>query len=139
MRCGRGFAILEVVVALLLVLFAFAMLQMSWKRSRDLALHTRARAAAVLLAQSLLEEIRGHDFGSPAPAHWEQTPRAPLEYYVDGRLQALVLRQRVSCETGAFLGRVSGDRDQVTVRVEWDRPAPLPPGEVEVKVPVWRD
>ena len=139
MRQGRGFAILEVVVALILVLFAFAVLQVSWMRNRDLALHTRARAAAVLQVQTLLEEIRGHRFGSPAPAYWDQTPRAPLEYYVDGRLQAVVLRQRITCESGAFLGQVEGDRDQVTVRVEWDRPAPQTPGQVEVKVPVWRD
>ena len=51
----------------------------------------------------------------------------PWQYYVDSRLQTLVLRQRVTCESGAFLDRVGVDRDQVTVR------------EVEVKVPVWRE
>ena len=134
----RGLSLTEVLVSLLLTLMAFGMLYLSWQRSRQLSSLTRHRAAAILASQSLLEEIRAHPYGTEAPLSWAEPNRAPMEYWVDGRKQAVTLRQKVTCKNGAFVGQSQEDQDEVTITMEWDRAGAAAPQRLVVTVPVWR-
>ncbi len=137
-----GFILTEVLIALVLVLIAFFVLYQSAQQSRRMTSMTRHRASAVLLADTLLEEIRAHRFGEPAPVGWEGARRPPLEVWVGGQSRLVNLRHKVTCKTGTFVGRSQqGDfnRDEVTVSIDWDTAAPEPAGHLEVTVPVWRE
>lgn len=131
----RAFSLTEIVIALLLIAVALSILLVSWKRSRQLAALTRNRAAAVLQAENLLEEIRAHRFGQPAPASWQAPHLPPLEIWVNEKRQSLSIRQELSYKTGAFVGKPAPDksRDEVTIKLTWDNPS----GELQVTVPVW--
>lgn len=132
----RAFSTSEILIAMLLIGLALAILLVSWKRSRQLSSLTRNRAAAVLQAENLLEEIRAHRFGQPAPASWENPQQPPLEIWVNEKRQSFSVRQSLSFKTGAFVGKPAQDksRDEVTIKLNWDNP----PGELQVTVPVWR-
>ena len=127
-------------MALVLAVVAIFLLLGSWKRTRELTSFTRHRAAAVLLGESLLEEIRAHRFGRAAPASWsDDSRRPPLEVWIDGHSRPIALRHQVTCKSGAFVGLAEGNRDEVTVTIDWDNIPPAPPGRLEFTVPVWRE
>jgi len=119
----RGFTILEVVLALAVIAVAFLVLFSIFGSGARHAVQTRNRTMGMLVAQSIMEDLRGHQYGQPAPASWPIGPTPKTEsfaFYVDGKPQEMVFRKQVTLDNGSLVGAAAGDADRATIVVSWD-------------------
>lgn len=131
----RGFTIAEMLVALFVLFVAFAALWTVFSGSSSQAVKSRNHTVALLFAQSFLEEVRAHPYGTPEPRSWKQSHVRPVKVRVEGREQALEFRQEISYANKSFIGQSDHDSDEITLKLTWDE------GEkkhLEVRTAVWR-
>lgn len=148
MRKRRGFAIFEAVLALAILLVAGIIFLQVFSSSTRHSVQTRNRTIAILLANSLLDEVEAHPYGEVAPRSWQEGVVKPATVVIQGRPQVLEYHQEVSYENGSFVGKAAGDSDVVTVRLSWsegrgygqtgEHGRPEDNKLLEVQFPVWR-
>lgn len=122
----RAYSLIEVLVAVALLLYASVAFFKVYSVSVQYAGHTKDRALANMLAESLLEEVEAHQFGGAAPAQWGLSKGLtgdwyPVEYelWVEGRRNQTVFNVQWNLEKGSFIGRQGGDWDLVTIVISW--------------------
>jgi type II secretory pathway pseudopilin PulG len=123
-RRRRAFSIVEIILALaLLIVTGFAMLSF-FTQSGKHAVHTRHRKLALVTAQNLLEEVRAHPYGEPAPKTWPLDPQNPLTesylFVLAGNRQAEDFKKSMTFQNGSLIGKTQDDFDEVTVKVTWE-------------------
>lgn len=135
MRSRHGFTLIEVVLAIFIFSLAILVLFNNFAAHRRVSVADRDRTAAQLLAANLLEEVKAHPFGLPAPDYWPPDNSAPsdlasapeeelflIPVYVEGHPQQMRFHRRLSYE-GSLVGQGSGaDHDVVTVVISWRDP-----------------
>ncbi len=139
-RSSQGLGIVELLFALALVVTAiFTLLSVFSKSSRH-AVMSRNRTVAILVCHSMLDELKAHTYGSPAPDNWKEEREAPVTIYVEGRPQQMEFRKTLTYANGSFVGEGTGDSDEVTIKVEWNEGIGPNSGlkEMSIKAPVWR-
>ena len=115
-----GFSLTEVIMACFLILVGFVVLFGVFSSSGSLAMQSRNRSLANILAQSWMEEIRAHPYGAPAPDNWTQEVETPVVSWVEGNPQEMVFWKTISYANGSFVGTAAEDFDEVTIVFEWD-------------------
>lgn len=144
-----GMSIVELVLALGVLAMAMVVFLTVFSSSGSQALQTRNRTAAILLANSLIDEIEAHPYGDKAPLSWATGVERPATVVVAGRDQQMEFYQELKFENGSFVGTggTSQTRDLVTVTLTWKESAggdQTTNGrsddnkELVVRVPVWR-
>ncbi|MFA5506435.1 MAG: prepilin-type N-terminal cleavage/methylation domain-containing protein [Vulcanimicrobiota bacterium] len=140
----RGFSLMEIVIALAVCCVALVAFLSIFAKNNDHALGSRNRSVAILLAESLMDDIEAHTYGTPQPRRWTQTEEAPVEVWVSGREQQMKFHKTVTFENGSFVGDGSGDKDLITITITWregfgdDQTSGDDNKELQVRVPVWR-
>lgn len=137
---SRGLGVIELLFALALVCVAiFTLLSVFSKSSRH-AVMSRNRTVAIMLAHTLLDEVKAHPYGVKKPKRWAEPTETPVTVYVEGRPQQMAFMKKMSFQDGGFVGEGSGDTDEVTIKIEWNEGVGSNHGhkEMSVRVPVWR-
>lgn len=136
----RALGIVELIFALGLFVTAVFTLISVFTRSSRHAVMSRNRTVAIVLCHSLLDELKDHPYGSPAPPDWQDSREHPVTVYVEGKPQQMEFRKTLTFANGSFVGKASGDSDEVTVKIEWQEGIGSGNGskDLTVKVPVWR-
>ena len=147
MKSQRGFSVMEIIVALAVALIILVAFLTVFTNSNEVAVASRNRSIAILLAQGMMDDIDTHTFGNPAPQRWSVKAEHPVTVWVGDREQKVVFEKTVTYENGSFVGQTSGRSDVVTVVVTWredvgdtqaDQATTSDNKKFEVKVPVWR-
>ena len=140
MRQRRALGIIELIIAITLMVTAVFTLISVFTRGSRQAVVSRNRTVAILLCHSLMDELKAHPFGTPGPDRWNEPRETPVTSYVEGRAQQMEFRKTLSYSNGSFLGKQTGDTDEVTIKIEWDEGVGKNSGhkELTIKVPVWR-
>lgn len=111
------------------------------------AVMTRNRTAAILTAQSLMEEVTVHPYGAPAPKMWPVDSQDKFEYnvWVEGKKQEMVFTRSVKFTNGSAIGNGAGEPwDRATITVTWEEYDPAAKGgkqeqkQVVAEATVWR-
>jgi hypothetical protein len=123
-RHGVGLA--EIILALAVLLVAFVYTFSVFSSSARQAVQSRDRKLALLTAQSLLEEVRAHAWGRPAPKQWplDKPGKVQYQFTVSKRPQECEYEVELKLETGALIGKVEGPSDKATVTVRWIEKGP---------------
>lgn len=144
---ASGFSIMEIVIALAVTLVVLVSMVTVFTNSNKLAVASRHRSVAILMAQGLMDDIETHVYGKPAPAVWALTEETPVSVWVGHREQKMTFHKQVAFQNGSFVGSGSGNSDLVTITISWregvgDNQTGSSAGgdnkELEVQVPVWR-
>lgn len=144
----RGFSIIELVFALSILLMAFVVILTVFTKSNRYAVQSRNRTAAILLANSMMEEVEAHPYGSPKPKSWVYEVDTPVKVWTEGKRREMDFHKELKFENGSFIDTTKTDtHDTVTITISWHEGVGLPePGGVKpgddkvlvVKDPVWR-
>jgi prepilin-type N-terminal cleavage/methylation domain-containing protein len=143
----RGFTLIEAMVAMSLLTVAFftvlAFLEVNLRHSTQ----SRNQALATIQMENLMEEVRDHPYGQPAPSHWTDG-KQEVRVIIDGRKVKTVLSYAVEVESekgnGSFFDGSKNDvSDHLALTVRWHQPTG-PDGQFEerervTKLTVWRD
>ena len=116
----RAYSLTEAIIASLLICVSFLVLFSIFTSSSSLAVQSRNRSVAMILAQSWMEEIRAHAYGAPAPDHWAEEMETPVVAWVEGRPQDMNFWKTISYANGSFIGNSALDFDEVTIIFEWE-------------------
>jgi prepilin-type N-terminal cleavage/methylation domain-containing protein len=153
MRRQRGFSLMEIVLSLAVTLVVLVAFLTVFSNSNKLAVASRNRSVAIVLAQGLMDDIEAHTYGNPEPVAWTLPEESPVTVWVGHREQKMTFHRTLGYENGSFVGQGPGEHDVVTITISWreemgDRQtgAALPSNptsgddnkQLEVRVPVWR-
>lgn len=129
----RGLGLIELVLAFAVFVVAALFVFTVFGGSSRHAVQSRSRKLAIMTAQNLLEEAKGHEFGTPAPESWPLDQEKPVKYrfVVYGRESMAEFRAKIELENRSLIGESEEDFDRVTVTIRWD--AGLSGDEAEMK------
>ena len=126
--------LIEVVLAIFIFVVASLILFRAFTANKRFSLQTRDRTAAQLLMSNLMEEVKAHSFGRPAPKTWppDQEPGdgwnaagfpevQTIPVYVEGKPQEMVFHRRLTFE-GSLVGKGKKNYDTVYATISWKDP-----------------
>lgn len=136
----QGITLMETILAFFIMAVAFVVLFAVFSGGYRAAVQSRNRTVAILYAQSLLEEVRAHPYGQPAPPSWTAPVAHPVDVIVEGRKQHYEFAQQVSYANSSFIGLSDQDADEVTITLKWREGVGNNPTQKElaIKTAVWR-
>ncbi|MCA9780825.1 MAG: hypothetical protein KC800_29095 [Candidatus Eremiobacteraeota bacterium] len=127
-------SLVEIVLAAFIFAVASTILFRAFTANKKLSVQNRDRTAAQLLMSNLLEEIKAHPFGFPAPQTWPpdnepgddwQSAGFPevqsIPAYIEGKPQQMLFHRRLSYE-GSLVGKGKNYYDTVTATISWKDP-----------------
>jgi Tfp pilus assembly protein PilV len=133
-RSRRAMSLIEVVLAVFIFVVATLVLFRAFTANKRLSVQSRDRTAAQLLMGNLLEEVRAHPFGLPAPVTWPPNnppskdwesagfPEAQsIPAFVEGNAQKMVFHRQLAYE-GSLVGKGKSNHDVVTATISWKDP-----------------
>ena len=134
----RGFTIPEIILSLGVFVVAALVLLTTFSSSSRQSVQSRNRSLGILIASSVLDEVRAHPFGSPAPLEWSlgQPREESFEFFVDGKPQQMKFQVLLELGNGALVGNSTADSDQATVTVSWTEVDGV--RQVQGQARVWR-
>jgi len=148
MQQTKGFAILEALLALAILAVAGVIFLQIFSSSTKHSVQTRNRTMAILLANSLMDEVEAHTYGEPPPRSWATGVVQPATVVIQGRPQLMEFHQELAYQNGSFVGGATGDTDLVTVTITWKEGVgddqttgqgrPQDNKLLVVQIPVWR-
>lgn len=147
MRSKAGFSLLEIIIALAVSLVVLVAFLTVFSNSNRVAVASRHRSVAIVIAQGMMDDIEAHTYGNPAPANWSQSQEEPVYVWVGDRQQKMAFEKTVSFQNGSFVGDSTESSDLVTLVVSWregvgdtqtDQALTAHNKKLEVQVPVWR-
>lgn len=128
----RGMTLVEVLLALFVASVALILLFNNFASGNRLAMATRNRTVALVLAGNMLEELQAHPFGTAAPTSWP-TDAAPAKGWESGGLpsvvripvmiekrpQEMVYHRQLSFRNGSAVGKGTATWDAATFTISW--------------------
>lgn len=147
MKRQRGFSLLEIIVSLAVSLVVLVAFLTVFSNSNQVAVASRNRSVAIMMAQGMMDDVEAHTYGNPAPQRWGAKEEVPVTVWVGNRQQKMAFEKTVSYENGSFVGTATGSSDVVTVTITWregvgdtqtDQTLTSDNKKLEVRVPVWR-
>ncbi len=147
MRKKRGFSLMEIIIALAVTVVALVAFLTVFSSSNTHAVQSRNRSVAILMVQSLMDDIETHTYGDPEPIWWTQTTEDPVTVWVSGRQQKMEFQKEITYQNGSLIGNSNNSSDLVTITVTWregigdsqtDQAITEHNKQLQVQVPVWR-
>jgi prepilin-type N-terminal cleavage/methylation domain-containing protein len=112
-----GFTMIEVLVTMVILTSGLMILFTVFNMVMRDASTTRNWMMAEIIADSLLEEILDHEYGTPIPPSWNQSQQ--VKAIIQGRPSVITFEKKVTTQYGSFAGTGAGDYDQVDVKITW--------------------
>ena len=127
-------SLIEIVLAVFIFVVATLILFRAFTANKKLSVQNRDRTAAQLLMGNLIEEIKAHPFGMPAPKTWPPNKEPSGDWgsagfpevqsvpaFVEGNPQQMLFHRRLSYQ-GSLVGDGNRDYDTVTATLSWKDP-----------------
>jgi hypothetical protein len=144
---GRAFSLPESILAIFLCFMALAVFTSVFSNARRATEQSRARTGAILLANSLIDELEAHPYGEAAPQWWSSPEDHPLHVWVEGNQVHIDYHKKIEFETRGAIGQSNDDKDVATITISWRENMGLPQIPVVrpddnkslvVRYPLWR-
>lgn len=143
----RGVSLIELSLAFFLVIIATLVFLTIFSSSSRQSMQSRNRTVAVILANSIMDEIEAHPYGAPEPPAWTAPVDQPVQVWVEGQPQNMDFHKQLKYSNGSFIGKASNDTDEVTITISWregvgdSQPGVVDSGDnkiLTVRTPVWK-
>ncbi|MFN8610345.1 MAG: hypothetical protein U0931_22600 [Vulcanimicrobiota bacterium] len=137
----------ESILAICICFMAFAVFSSVFSNARRATVQSRDRTAAILLANTLMDELEAHPYGEAAPQWWSSQVDHPVRAWVEGNLVEMDFHKRVDFETKGAIGLSAEDKDVATITISWHEnmgqpqtPVVVPTDNksLVVRYPLWR-
>ena len=115
----RGFSLPESIMAIVLCFMAFAVFTSVFSNARRATEQSRARTGAILLANTMMDELEAHPYGEAAPKWWSSQEDHPLHVWVESNEVHIDYHKKVDFETKGAIGESSDDKDVATITISW--------------------
>lgn len=115
----RGFGIAEALLAICICFMAFAVFMSVFSNASRASVQSRNRTAAILLANSLMDELEAHPYGEPRPQSWDTDVDRPLHIWVEGNAVEMDFHKKIDFETNGAVGGSDNPRDTATITISW--------------------
>lgn len=146
---NRRFAVSlpEAILAIAICFMAFMVIITVFQSSSRATIQSRDRTAAILLANSLMDEFEAHPYGDPEPKWWSDKVDHPVNVWVEGRLTQMDFHKKIDYKNGSFVGKAAAEEDEVFITISWREAAGakqspvVDPDDNKVltaRYPVWR-
>lgn len=138
---------LEIIIALAVSLVVLVAFLTVFSNGNRVAVASRHRSVAIVIAQGMMDDVEAHTYGNPAPADWSERQEEPVFVWVGERQQKMAFEKTVRFQNGSFVGNGVENSDLVTITVTWregvgdtqtDQALTAHNKKLEVQVPVWR-
>jgi prepilin-type N-terminal cleavage/methylation domain-containing protein len=116
-RKPDGFTMVEVIITILILTSGLLVLFTVFNMTIRDAVTSRNWMIAEMIADSMLEEILDHEYGTPMPSSWNKPQE--VKAIIQGRPVVITYTRKVTAKYGSFTGNVSGNYDQVDVTISW--------------------
>jgi len=143
----RGFSLVELILGLAVMLISLLVFFSVFSSSSQHSVQSRNRTVATMLANTMMDEIAAHPYGSPRPKSWTAAVDRPVQAWVEGNPQEMDFHKKIEFQNGSFVGDAAGDTDLATVTISWREGVGVPQAGVvnpqdnkvlKVQMPVWR-
>lgn len=145
----RGMGVMEATLAIAIIFMAFIVFMSVFSSASRSTIQSRDRTAAILLANSLMDELEAHPYGAKAPQSWSTDVDRPVQVWVQGRPTQMDFHKKIEFENKSFIGESADkhDHDVATITISWREASGFPqPGVVRAddnkvltaRFPVWR-
>ncbi|MBT9582882.1 hypothetical protein IV102_06005 [bacterium] len=149
MKKHTAISLPESILAICICFMAFFVFMSVFSSASRATIQSRDRTAAILLANSLMDEFEAHSYGSPRPKSWNEMLERPVRVWVEGRLTEMNFHKQVKFKNGSFVGESGGneEEDECFITISWreasgHKQTPVvDPNDNKVLVaryPVWR-
>jgi Tfp pilus assembly protein PilV len=130
----------------MIILMALVVFLTVFSNSSRNSAQSRNRTAAILLANSMMDEIEAHPYGAPEPKSWTTPISHPLAVWVQGRPVQMDFHLKVSYLNGSFFNVTHDNQDLMNITISWkegagDAQTGAAVGDnkvLTVQDPVWR-
>lgn len=140
---------MESVLAIAILFMAFLVFMSVFSSSSRTQIQSRNRTAAILLANTLMDELEAHPYGAPAPKSWDTASiDQPVHVWVEGRSVQMDFHKKIEFENKSFIDKnVNEEQDVATITISWRDASGAPQAGVvdpndnkvlTVRYPVWR-
>lgn len=143
----RGFGIAEALLAICICFMAFAVFMSVFSSSNRASVQSRNRTAAILLANTLLDELEAHPYGQKRPQSWDTKVDHPLRVWVEGNLVEMDFHKDIQFESKGAIGESEDPKDMATIIISWrenmgQKQTPVVQADdnksLVVRYPLWR-
>ena len=147
MRFRKGFGIAEALLAIGICFMAFAVFMSVFSSSSRASVQSRNRVAAILLANTLMDELEAHPYGTVRPKSWDVEVDQPLHIWVEGNREEMDFHKKIDFETKGATGESDNAQDMATITISWrenmgEKQTPVvKPDDTKslvVRYPLWR-
>ena len=107
----RGFGIAEALLTICICFMAFAVFMSVFSNASRATVQSRNRTAAVLLANTLLDELEAHPYGQKRPQSWDTKVDHPVNVWVEGNKVEMDFHKEIVFETRGAIGESENERD----------------------------
>lgn len=115
----RGFGIAEALLTICICFMAFAVFMSVFSNASRATVQSRNRTAAVLLANTLLDELEAHPYGQKRPQSWDTKVDHPVNVWVEGNKVEMDFHKEIVFETRGAIGESENERDMATITISW--------------------
>jgi hypothetical protein len=115
----RGFGIAEALLAICICFMAFAVFMSVFSNASRATVQSRNRTAAILLANTLLDELEAHPYGQKRPQSWDAKVDHPVNVWVEGNKVEMDFHKEIVFETRGAIGESENERDMATITISW--------------------
>jgi type II secretory pathway pseudopilin PulG len=115
-------ALIELILGLGVVVVAFLVIFSIFSGSARHAVQSRNHTLAMLVAESMLEELRAHNYGDAAPQSWpvDKFNDDAFVMVVEGLPQQMLFHKKISFANSSFIGKNDSDSDKASITVTWE-------------------
>ncbi len=125
----NAFTIIEVLITIFIIVSGFLVLYSVFTMAIRHATQTRNLVVGELMADSLIEEMKAHPYGTPLSNDWKEVQPATnpptwekkktLFAIIQGRKIVTTYVQRISFKNGSLIGKSNADEDLVYIGIYW--------------------
>jgi len=119
-RWKNGFSIIEAIIAIMIILGAFLVVISLAAASLRYSTQSRNRIYAQMVAESMLEKIRAHNYGDPEPDFWKMTEISRVTTEGTDRPSVTEFKKTITYKNGSFIGNSDENFDIITIVISWE-------------------
>ena len=133
-RREKGVLLVELMVAVLIIVLGIMAMVSSFAIFATMSAKTRNRVYAEVLAKSMIDRIREHEFGEPEPYNWNSSetvsilPDIPMHEALGRgkgtKVSRITFKKEVEYKNGSFVGKTDGNYDVITITISWEEKNP---------------
>lgn len=130
----KGAFLIELIVAMVVIVTGLIMILNLVGSMAVMSVKSRNRIYAEILARSMTDRIKTHEYGDPEPVTWTEDEIVKVIPETDARnavkggspraVTQVAFKKKVDYENGSFVGKSDKNYDTVTITISWQEAKP---------------